>query len=322
MAMPLEHGSSAYPQPLPEPSSRRSVRGPDFFLVGAPKCGTTALDHYLRQHPEIHMARVKEAHHFGSDLTIDRRTQYDDVERYLELFDGATHERRVGESSVFYLYSHEAAREIFEFNPEARIIVMVRNPVDQMHSYHSERLFRCTEDIRDFEEALAAEPDRAEGRRLPENRGFVDGVLYRRLASYSAQIERYFRLFGRERVHVIVHDDMVADREVVWEGLCKFLDVDPTFRPDMKRVNTNKSVRSRKLRNLMRSEPLRRLTRALVPAGLRFRLLRGLKAMNRREEARVPMDPALRSRLQSEFELEVRRLSQLLDRDLMHWVRD
>jgi hypothetical protein len=94
------------------------VRKPDFFIVGAPKCGTTAMQDYLSQHPEIYMSKARELHFFGSDL----RFSYErpgEVE-YLSYFESATNEKRVGEASVWYLYSKQAAGEIKELNPFQR----------------------------------------------------------------------------------------------------------------------------------------------------------------------------------------------------------
>ncbi|NLF38083.1 sulfotransferase, partial [bacterium] len=105
-----------------------TMRLPDFFIVGAPKSGTTALHAYLGRHPSIFVPARKEPHFFGSDIVSPAFVR--DRDAYLSLFAGATTEARVGEASIWYLYSKRAAREIKEFNPDARIIIMLRNPVD------------------------------------------------------------------------------------------------------------------------------------------------------------------------------------------------
>jgi len=143
------------------------MRTPDFFIVGAPKCGTTAMSDYLRQHPEIYMPQRKEPHFFGSDLDAPYPYFIRDKEQYFSLFAEAKDEKRVGEASVWYLYSKRAAFEIKEFCPTASIIIMLRNPVDMIYSLHSQRLFTGNEDIPDFEEALEAEEDRKRGLRIP-----------------------------------------------------------------------------------------------------------------------------------------------------------
>jgi hypothetical protein len=110
-----------------------SARKPDFFIVGAPKTGTTATCHCLGQHPEIFMRHRKEVHLFGSDPTkIPHEIFVLDKRRYLSYFARASGKARLGESSVMYFYSRGAAREITQFYPDARIIIMLRNPVDTL----------------------------------------------------------------------------------------------------------------------------------------------------------------------------------------------
>ena len=119
--------------------SDRPAARPDFFIVGAPKCGTTALYEYLRQHPAVFMPFHKEPLFFGDDLTrrYGRLTLHD----YMRLFKDAKPGQRVGEASAWYLYSRSAAAEIKAYAPDAQIIVMVRNPVDMMYAEHSQVLF-------------------------------------------------------------------------------------------------------------------------------------------------------------------------------------
>ena len=142
------------------------MRKPDFFIVGAPKCGTTAMQYYLSQHPDIFLPE-KEMDFFGNDLlfTHPRCT----IEQYLAHFDTpeAKFRRRVGEKSVFYLYSKRAAYEIRDFAGAADIIIMLRNPVDMLYSLHSHMLRTGGEEIEDFRAALEDESIRKPGARLP-----------------------------------------------------------------------------------------------------------------------------------------------------------
>lgn len=308
------------------PSAVPSVRAPGFFIVGAPKCGTTALHAWLKQHPDVFLPDAKEPHFFGRDLTWrhrDSTTPEEDLERYLELFHDAGAARAVGEASTMYLYSHEAAEEIFEFNPEARIVVMLRNPVDQMYSFHSERLYGQNEDIADFVEALKAEEERKHGERIPSLARLVQGCFYRDVARFSQQVERYLDVFGADRVHVIIHDDMRADPEGVFRDVARFLEIDEGFVPEFVEVNGNKVPRFAALQRILRdrNSGWRRLLRAALPANLRKRVFRSVGRANTVGVTRQKMDPALRSELQHEFDFEVRRLSALIGRDLIHWVR-
>ncbi|MFQ5518600.1 MAG: sulfotransferase, partial [Mariprofundus sp.] len=138
---------------------------PDFFIVGAPKCGTTAMYTYLQAHPDIFMSEVKEPYYFCSDLGFHR---FRNEQEYLKLFSVASPQQRIGEASTWYLYSSQAAAAIHAFNTDARIIVMLRNPVDMMYSLYSHFLYIGSEETDSFEAALAAEEERKHGNCIPE----------------------------------------------------------------------------------------------------------------------------------------------------------
>jgi len=294
------------------------VKRPDFFIVGAPKCGTTALYEYLRQHPQIFMPFHKEPLYFGSDLTTRYGRMTED--EYLALFAGADGARRVGEASAWYLYSRSAATEIRAFAPEARIIVMLRNPVDMMYAQHSQLLFNGQEDLHDFGEALAAEWERREGRRLPPGPVRRENLFYRGAAHFAEQLQRYLDLFG-DKVHVIVFDDFLDDTLGAYRGTLRFLDVDEEFVPRLEVVNDNKRIRNPMLQRLVYAPP--GPIRSLIPRLRRYPLVHRLRSMalslNSSRTPRQPMDPGLRRQLAGEFAGEVDRLGRLIGRDLSSW---
>jgi len=292
---------------------------PDFFIVGAPRCGTTAMYEYLRRHPQIFMPRHKEPMYFGADLTQlhKRLTEAD----YLHLFKRARSGQRVGEASTWYLFSTSAAREIRDFAPEAQIIVMLRNPVDVMHSLHTELRFYTSEVIATFEDALAAEADRKQGRRLGPSRR-PEALLYREVVRFADQLERYLEVFPPEHVKVVLFDDLVRDPAGTFADVLRFLGVDDTIRPAAFRVvNASKLPRLPVLQSLIVRPP--RVVSWLVPAVRRIpsahRLRAALLSANSRRVRRPPLDRALRLRLDSELAEEVRRLATVLDRDLSEW---
>jgi hypothetical protein len=309
---------------------RRTVitdAAPNFFIVGAPKCGTTALYSYLRQHPDVFMPASKEPKHFATDLDSgsarDGEVFVRDRTQYLELFAEGRGARRIGEATALYLYSREAAGNIHAFNPEARIIVMLRHPVDVMHAFHGERLYNGNEDIPDFAEALAAEEDRRSGHRLPD--GAISRALqYRELVRFSEQLRRYFDTFGRSRVHVILFDDFKSDTEGCYRELLRFLELREDFVPELDVVNARKRIRSERLANLVRRPPpyLRSAVRALVPAGVRAAGFNLYKAINIEIGNRAGLAPAVHARLTAELRTEILELSRLIDRDLSHWIEE
>jgi len=295
------------------------MRKPDFFIVGAPKCGTTAMNDYLQAHPEVFIPAKKEIHFFGADLQFQRPRVT--LPEYFSYFAAVQREKRVGESSVWYLYSQQAAAEIKAFSPTARIIIMLRNPVDMMYSLHSQRLYNDNEDLVNFEEALAAEADRRQGRRLYKNAFNTMGFFYRAAATYTPQVQRYFAVFGRDQVHVIIFDDFKEATAEVYRQTCEFLQVAPQFQPEFRIVNANKAVHSPALRSFLRypPEPVRWVQQLWSLSPVRLGLRSKIRQLNTRYESRPPMDRDLRRRLQAEFAPEVERLSALLGRDLSHW---
>jgi Sulfotransferase domain len=297
------------------------LRKPDLFIVGAPRCGTTSMHYYLKEHPEIFMSQVKEPHFFGTDLVSQRFLRHKD--KYLSLFSAAENRKRVGESSIYYLYSKIAAVEIRQFCPTARIIIMLRNPADMIYSLHGEHLFCGDENIFDFEKALMAEETRRGGLLLPVNCKIKFALLYREIAKYDQQVERYLKVFGREQVKVIIFDDFKKDTARAYKETCEFLDVNADFRANFRTINAHKVVHNRVLMHFWRNPPkLARWLGNLMPRLERERLV---DALRRRSFCVAPlpsMNQEMRQQLQQQFLPSVERLSQLIGRDLTHWCRE
>ncbi len=296
------------------------MRKPDFFIVGAPRCGTSAMRTYLDEHPEIFMA-TGEPHFIGTDLAYSLFIRVE--QSYLSLFDGITIERRVGEKSRWYLYSRRAAAEIKAFQPSAKIIIMLRNPVDMLYSLHTLQFKDGLEDIADFEASLEAEKDRRQGRRLSSGVSADENwrFLHREIVKHAEQVQRYQDVFERESVHIIVFDDFRSETERVYGETLRFLDVGADFQPELDRVNPTVRVRSRALNNFLSSPPpaLRSFVLAVTPLPVRHRITKGIRRLNMGPIP--PLNQKLKRQLQAEFLLEVEKLSALLDRDLTHWCQ-
>jgi hypothetical protein len=296
-------------------------RRPDFFIVGAPKGGTTAMYNYLRVHPDLFLPARKELRFFGADLDIrDRRPL--SLAEYLACFDEAGDAARVGTAYVWYLYSRTAAQEIAEFAPGAQIIAMLRNPVEMLPALHSENLGNGNEEIVDFDAAWEAEADRRAGRRIPPHAHLPQGLWYSEVPRYAEQIERYFEAFGRDRVRVILFEDFRADPATAYRDTLAFLGVADDFRPASFAVmNANRRLRSERLRHFLARPPEapRRLIHHLVPRPLRRGLYDWAKGLNVRSVPRRPLSDATRERIRAAFRDEVTRLSDLLERDLSSW---
>ena len=297
------------------------MKRPDFFIVGAFKAGTTAMYEYLRVHPQVFMSVPKEPMYFGADLTPRYRRMTQD--EYLGLFRDAADAQRAGEASPWYLYSTAAPREILDFSPSALAIVLLRNPVDVMYAQHSQLVFNQREDLVDFGEALAAEDERRAGLRIPADALRPEALYYRHSVRFADQLRHWCDEFGRDRIHVIVFDDLVADPRAVYRGTLEFLGLDPDYEVDLSVYNPSRRARSGRMQRLIFAppRPLRALFGKLRSLPLAHRLRDRLVSANSRKAARDEMDPQLRHSLTEEFAPQVADLGQLIGRDLSAWSR-
>lgn len=297
------------------------LRVPDFLVVGAPKCGTTSMNFYLSQHPQIFIPPKKELHYFGTDLhwRQDRKSR----EQYFEYFSDAQKDQTAGEASVYYLFSRQAAQEIKACNPNCRIICMLRDPMEMLPSFHSQLLRTGNEFLFDLNDALDAEVDRRAGKRLPPelNPGMNQGLFYSEIAKYSIQLRRYIKFFGRHRIHVILYDDFEADPAKVYGEVLQFLGVE-SFEPDFQRLNANRRIVRPMLWRVARfpSARLRGIWRAMLPENVRRRILRRLARAYTIQGKREELSLRIRARIREMYVDEVEELGNLLGRDLGHWL--
>jgi hypothetical protein len=296
---------------------------PDFFIVGAPKCGTTALYEYLHPHPRIFLSAIKEPHYFARDLGTYPRIKT--PEQYQAIFAESTPEHlRVGEASVYYLRSAVAIPRIREFNPAARLIAMFRNPVDMVHSLHSQLLYVSEEIVEDFEEAWRLQERRSRGLDLPPRIRSPLLVQYREIGRFGTQAQRLLESFPREQVKLILFDDFAAAPQRVYDEVLEFLEVPHDGRREFPRINENKRAKVAWLKQFYRKPPpvLRDAIRSLKQAVGVERISKVKKRMvdlNTVKERRQPLSPGFRAELVETFREEVAMLSRLLDRDLSHW---
>jgi hypothetical protein len=297
---------------------------PNFFIVGAPKCGTTALYRYLRLHPHIYMPAKKEPHFFAQDLGAYPAIKT--MDQYAALFAGAeARHTRVGEASVYYLRSTLAIPNIRAFNPEARLIAMFRNPVEMVHSFHSQLLYWSEESVTDFEAAWRLQDRRRRRLDLPSGLRGEFLLQYEEMARLGSQAERLLATFPACQVKLILYDDFAASPRRVYDEVIAFLDLPHDQRAEFPRINDNKRARVGWLRNMIRkpSPALRgayrevkaRVGRERLDA-IRQRVLKRLTVNERRE----PLSPAFRAELAEVFRDEVALLGRILGRDLSHWT--
>src|SRR5664279_1097454 len=305
------------------------MRVPDFFIVGHPKSGTTALYEMLRRHPQIYMPKNKEPWFFADELH-DRTPPRPEgtpktLEEYLALFLAARPEQRLGEASPFYLWSRTAAGRIVEVQPAARIIAIVREPASFLHSLHLQFVKSYIETEADFRKAISLEDARREGKQIPRYTYWPQALLYPEQVRYVEQLQRFGALFPPENILVLIYDDFRSDNEETVRKVLRFLDVDDLSSIEVMEANPTVRVRSQRLHHLAHAVsvgrgPVSLAVKASVKAVVPRRLRRSaLSAAQNRVVFGAPRPPeeAFMQELRERFKPEVVALSEYLDRDLV-----
>ncbi len=303
-------------------------RAPDFFIVGQPKSGTTALYEMLRRHPQIFMPDLKEPNYFAQELAdkgppVDLPTTFDD---YLSLFASAQPGELTGEASIFYLWSRTAARNIARVRPDARIIVIMREPVSFLYSLHLQLINVHFEAEPDLRRALALEEERLSGHHLPQEGYYWPQLLrYSEHMSYVDQLRRYQDAFSADRFLILIYDDYRRDNPATLHKILRFLDVDDTVSLSTNEVNQSARIRARRVNNVMNAVSDGRGTgSAMVKAAVKAvttqqvrRTARDLVSRNIVYGKPLPPDRDLVMALRRRYKPEVEALSEYLGRDLI-----
>ena len=303
------------------PSARRAL--PDFAIVGAPKCGTTALYTWLAGHERIAMSREKEPCFWSVDVGTLARTE--SLSDYADLWHGAPEDALLGEASTAYLESHAAIPAILAARPDARLIAMARNPVEMVYSRHSDLLHRDQEDVGDFEAAWRLQQARRRGERMPPECGEPHAIQYSRIGRIGDMIERFIAAVPEEQRLIILYDDLKADPVATYLRTLAFLGLEDDGRRDLRPANSNRNLRSVRLRRLHRSMP--RLLGPIYAPARAFAQRVGLSPsalvnrLNVRPGPRRPLRPEFEAELIDTFRPQVEKLAALLGRDLSHWTR-
>jgi hypothetical protein len=303
------------------------MKKPNFFIVGAPRCGTTALFHYLGTHPNIYVSPVKEPQYFCPDLT-DPRYMYAKRHEYLGLFEACqAHHLAIGEATPKYLRSSVAVENILKFDASARLIVMLRNPVEMIHSYHAKKLSSNQETEPDFERAWRLQDERAREEVQFPVRGYrLKQLQYGEVGKLGTQLDRLLRIAPRQQVKVIQFDDFIDDTRAVYEDVLAFLGVPNDGRDSFPRVNESKTARLGWFARFVSSSPfpfnmLRWGLRRILGWKTSRALVHRLRRMNLQPQQRQPLSREFHEELVRYFDEEVRLLEELLGRDLSHWRR-
>ncbi|MBA2441529.1 MAG: sulfotransferase [Rubrobacter sp.] len=299
---------------------------PNFLILGAMKAGTTALYYYLEQHPQVYMSPVKEPNFFAfegeempSRLPGDpkgvSRASISDLETYRSLFSKATDERALGEASHSYLYVPKAVERIRYHVPDAKMIAILRNPVERAYSHFLHSVRTGAERVTDFAEALREEESGA--RSGPDFKDYVGRGFYR------AQLERYYGAFDGSQIQAYLYEDLNTSPLEMLRDIFQFLKVDKTFVPDISlRRNVSGVPRNKVLDRFLRGQhPAKNALKLYLPGGLRWRLSRGADILKTRNLAKPPQLRAdVRQHLVEVYREDVSMLQNLIGRDLSGWL--
>lgn len=295
---------------------------PHFLIIGAARAGTTALHGYLRQHPQIFMPTLKEPNFFsfegetlackgpGADYINNSVTNQG---KYLDLFARAPGGAICGEASPLYLFSPKAPARIKRSIPKARLVVILRNPIDQAFSHFLYASKQAIETERNFTTALALENERLAA-------GWQPLFGYSDFPRYGDQLARYFDLFEKDQIFIRTYEDFQERPQQLFQELFQFIGADDKFQPDMtSRPNAGGVPKNRALQDfLMKSNPITRAIGLVVPKRARLAIRDQIAAVNTKRELTMP--PAAREILKDRLSDDIRALEKLIGKDLSNWL--
>ena len=295
---------------------------PNFLIIGTQKAGTTSLASYLKEHPQIFMSPIKEPGFFDFEgqkpnfFGPGDQELYDhvptEIESYSKLFQGVYNEIAIGEATTWYLYSPRAPERIKHYIPNAKLIIILRNPVDRAYSafLHARRDGR--EVITDFSQAL-----REEETRIDQNWEYL--WRYTQMGFYFDQLKRYFKEFDRSQIKVYLYEDLNNNPAILLKDIFKFLNVDTTFMPDIcVRSNISGIPRSRRLYDFLKTKNIiKEFFKPFLPSRLRQQILSSLRQLNL---PKPEFSPAIRSQLTEVYREDVLKLQDMIHRDLSTWL--
>ncbi|MBA3646969.1 MAG: sulfotransferase [Chitinophagales bacterium] len=285
---------------------------PNFFIVGAPKAGTTSLYYYLDKHPEVFMSPIKEPNYFSYNETVAQDLYHKEkgvgtLKEYLELFKNVKNEKIIGEASVSYLYYPSVPQKIYDFNADSKIVIVLRNPVDRAFSHYF------------MEHKLGyvhAPLEKILLNNLKHKHAHLYYQQYVKLGIYTPQVKRYLDIFGKDRVKIFIYEDLDLSKEKMIRELFDFLSIDKSILPDLnQKHNSYSTPRNEVIRFLYAQKTLRSMARKILPAGkvdkVKSFFLSSSKKKEKHEEAVAVM--------KNIFRPDIIELEKLLNKNLSSW---
>jgi hypothetical protein len=310
-------------------------------IVGAPRCGTTSLARVLATHPKVGFSKVKEPHFFSRfDLNSlgDEELREVATGEYLARYfpDIPESAELLAEGSVSYLYAADRMRPLLRLWPEAKFIIALRDPLELLPSLHQRLLFQGDETVRDFAEAWRLQGQRELGRRIPRRCADARQLQYAEVARLGKHVQHFLAAVGRERCHIILHEDLAADPGAVYRGLLAFLGLPDDGRREFEPRRVRFGFKIGWLQRLLKRPPV--ATRLLAgeqyhrrvsarpprePSPLSTMLMAARKRLLRWNAVPAPrtdIPPELKVEIRDLLSDDVALLSALIGRNLDHWL--
>jgi hypothetical protein len=299
----------------------------DFFIIGAPKCGTTSLVEYLSSHPDIYFSKIKEPHYFSTDFPGYQVKQ--DYESFISTCFPFENENEMiyGEGSVFYLYSAVAIKNILNYNPNAKFIIMLRNPIDLVYSLHAQLLLTSDEKIISFSDAWKmCEIRRSHNKQISNTCREPLFLQYDKMGLLGQNLERFYNIVPENQRKTIIFDNFITNTKQVYEDTLSFLGLDYDGRDSFPRVNANTKVYSQIINSISRYPPeilvwiTERIKKYLGIETLFIgSLLHYAKTINTIEIKREPLPESFRLELYDTFKEDIHKIEDLVNVNLSHW---
>lgn len=289
----------------------QNKKKPDFFIVGAAKSGTTSLYEYLNKIPEIYLPSVKEPNFFSHKEIADQGLYYKtkDIkseQEYLDLFAQAGKDQKCGDASVSYLFYPECAKRIHAFNPDAKIIILLRNPVKRAFSHYlmDKRLGYIHEE---FDQIIKSNQEGTKEMKL-----YYQQVV--QLGFYAEQITRYFAVFPKDQILILLLENLIESPEASLRKITEFIGVSSLENQNVfTKHNASFHAKNKLIRKLYSFSFIRKTIKALTPKVLRNRIL----DLSSKESEQ--MSPEISDYLKSLYKEDLLKLQNIIQRDLHKW---
>lgn len=292
------------------------MKRPNFFILGAPKCGTTSMYYWLKQHSQIYFPEIKELHFFSTDLNDNKRAVKEESV-YLSFYGEASENQKVlGDASVYYLYSKVAVENILSFNPDAKFLVMLRNPVDMVQSLHAQYLHSGNEIYEDFEKAWSLNNERIHGVGVTRITDDPQLLNYGEVCKLGEQIERLLHIVDRKRVRFVFLVDLQQNPKLTVRNILSFLKLEEET-IEFKKYNIATKRMYPKFQRFIKH--LNRIKKDLKINNFNTGLGPFIRKINSKEFDKEILSEEFRQELVAYFEDDIRKIECILSKDLSRW---